>query len=127
MPIEDPLRSHDRSTVSQPPTIGSKCVGQVGHSARPAYIGLMSTPQGGPSVTPERIMQMAWGYAPPLIIEAATRHGVFDHLETGPKTVEEIATLSGGSVRGLRAIMNALTGLGLLAKSEARYSLTPES
>jgi len=72
-------------------------------------------------------MQMAWGYAPPLIIEAATRHGVFDHLETGPKTVEEIATLSGGSVRGLRAIMNALTGLGLLAKSDGRYSLTPES
>lgn len=72
-------------------------------------------------------MQMAWGYAPPLIIEAGTRHGVFDHLETGPKTVEEIAILSGASVRGLRAIMNALTGLGLLAKSQGRYSLTPES
>src|SRR4051794_1412037 len=87
----------------------------------------MSTPQGGPAVTPERIMQLAWGYGPPLIIEAATRHGVFDHLETGPKTVEEIATLSGASIRGLRAIMNALSGLGLLAKSEGRYSLTPES
>jgi len=72
-------------------------------------------------------MQMAWGYAPPLIIEAATRHGVFDHLETGPKTVDEIGTLSGASVRGLRAIMNALTGLGLLAKSDGRYALTPES
>src|SRR5947209_9816527 len=103
-------------------------VGQVGRlSFQQEYIGHMSTPQGGPSVTPERIMQLAWGYGPPLIIEAATRHGVFDHLETGPKTVEETATLSGASVRGLRAIMNALTGLGLLAKSEARYSLTPES
>ena len=87
----------------------------------------MSTPHSGPAVTPERIMQMSWGYAPPLIIEAATRHGVFDHLETGPKTVEEVATLSGASVRGLRAIMNALTGLRLLAKEGGRYSLTPES
>lgn len=72
-------------------------------------------------------MQMSWGYAPPLIIEAATRHGVFDRLESGPKTVEEIATSSGASVRGLRAITNALTGLGLLAKNDGRYSLTPES
>jgi hypothetical protein len=29
------------------------------------------------SPAPERIMQFAWGYAPPLVIEAAVRHGVF--------------------------------------------------
>jgi hypothetical protein len=36
-------------------------------------------------LTPERIMQLAWGYAPPLIIEAAVRHRVFDLLEPGRK------------------------------------------
>jgi 3-hydroxy-5-methyl-1-naphthoate 3-O-methyltransferase len=87
----------------------------------------MSTAQGGARVTPERILQMAWGYGPPLIIEAAVRQGVFDHLESGPKTVEEMASLTGASIRGLRAIMNALAGLELLAKSGGRYSLTPES
>ena len=28
--------------------------------------------------TPERLMQIAWGYAPPLILEAALHHRVFD-------------------------------------------------
>jgi precorrin-6B methylase 2 len=87
----------------------------------------MSTPQDKQKVTPERIMQFAWGYAPPLIIQAAVRHGVFDHLDTGPKTLEEMSVLTGASIRGLRAIMDALTGLSLLAKSDGRYSLTPES
>lgn len=84
--------------------------------------------EGRPSATPERIMQMAWGFAPPLIIEAAVRNGVFDRLDGGPKTVEETASASGASVRGLCAIMNALVGLGLLSRSEdEKYALTPES
>jgi len=73
-------------------------------------------------------MQMAWGYAPPLIIEAGVRNGLFDQLDRGAKTVEETAEATGASVRGLRAIMNALVGLELLNKStDGRYSLTPES
>ena len=79
-------------------------------------------------MTPERLMQFAWGYAPPLIIEAALKERVFDLLESGPKTVDEVANNGGGSVRGLRAIMNALVGLNLLTKhGEHRYGLTPES
>lgn len=80
-----------------------------------------------PSVTPERIMQFAWGYAPPLIIESAIRHKVFDALDAGPKTLEETAAATGGSQRGLKAIMNALVGFGLLAKNGSQYELTPES
>ena len=40
---------------------------------------------GQPQVTPERIMQLVWGYAPPLILEAAIRHRVFDVLEGARK------------------------------------------
>jgi ubiquinone/menaquinone biosynthesis C-methylase UbiE len=80
------------------------------------------------AVTPEKIQQLAWGYAPPLIIEAALHHGVFDLLDGGSKTVEEVAALSGASVRGLRAVMNALAGLQLLTKDAAgRFGLTAES
>ncbi|HXS96903.1 MAG TPA: class I SAM-dependent methyltransferase [Candidatus Limnocylindrales bacterium] len=83
---------------------------------------------GQPAVRPDRIMQMAWGYAPPLIIETAVRNRVFDLLDEGPKTVEQVADLSGASVRGLRAIMNALTGFQLLSKDAGgRYATTPES
>lgn len=79
-------------------------------------------------VTPERIMQMAWGYVPPLVLEAAIRHRVFDVLDHGAKTVAEVSQAAGASERGLVAIMNALVGLEFLAKdAHGRYSLTPES
>ena len=81
-----------------------------------------------PSVTPDRIMQLTWGYAPPLILEAAIRHRVFDVLDNGPKTVEEVEDATGASARGLTALMNALVGLNLLTKDvQGHYALTPES
>jgi ubiquinone/menaquinone biosynthesis C-methylase UbiE len=81
-----------------------------------------------PPVTPERIGQLVWGYAPPLILEAAIRHHVFDVLDGGPKTAEEVEDATGASARGLSAIMNALVGLNFLSKDpQGRYALTPES
>jgi 3-hydroxy-5-methyl-1-naphthoate 3-O-methyltransferase len=80
------------------------------------------------AVTPERIQQFAWGYVPPLILEAAIRHRVFDVLDSGAKTLPEVAKETGASERGLAAVMNALVGLDFLAKDpQRRYSLTPES
>ncbi len=79
-------------------------------------------------VTPERIMQMAWGYAPPLILEAAIHNRVFDVLDEGPKSLEQLSAATGASARGLRSIANALVGFELLARTpEGAYALTPES
>ena len=81
-----------------------------------------------PAVRPDRIMEMIWGYAPPIILATAVHNKVFDLLDAGPKTVEELATASGNSARGLRSIMNALVGFNFLAKNpDGRYALTPES
>ncbi|HEY3935949.1 MAG TPA: methyltransferase [Bryobacteraceae bacterium] len=81
-----------------------------------------------PAVTPERIMQLVWGYAPAVILAAAINNSVFDLLDAGPKTVEELAKASGSSERGLRAILNALTAFQFVAKTpDQRYALTPES
>ena len=77
--------------------------------------------------TPERLMQMSWGYAAPLIIEAAVKHRVFDSLDGSTKTVQHLAQKTGASVRGLTAICNALVGLQLLSRNGGRYRLTPES
>src|SRR6202012_3522835 len=86
------------------------------------------TTTGTPPVTPERIMQFSWGYVPPLVLEAAIRHRVFDVLDSGAKTLAIVAQETGASERGLSAIMNVLVALDFLAKdSEGRYSLTPES
>jgi len=73
-------------------------------------------------------MQLAWGYAPPLIISAAVQHGIFDQLDAGPKTAQELADAAGVPLRGIRAVANALVGIDLLAKdADGRYALTPES
>lgn len=78
--------------------------------------------------TPERLMQFTFGFAPPLIIEAAIRHSVFDALDEGARTIGTLCAETQTSARGLRAILNALVGLELLEKDDAgRYGLTPES
>src|SRR5436305_14950685 len=79
-------------------------------------------------VTPERLMELSFAYAPPLIISAAAGNKVFDALENGAKTAEEVAKETVASPRALRILMNALVGLDLLKKDRrGRYSLTPES
>jgi len=81
-----------------------------------------------PSVRPDRILEMVWGYAPPIILGTAIQCKVFDLLDGAPQTVDELAQASGNSVRGLRAIMNALVGFRFLEKNpDGRYSLSPES
>ena len=72
-------------------------------------------------------MQIAWGYAPTLIIEAALHCRLFDLLDPGPGTVEQLAAQTKTSVRGLSAILNALVGLEFLRRDGDRFSLTPES
>jgi len=87
----------------------------------------MATPATAP-VTPERIYQFAFAYAPPLVLEAAIRHHVFDVLDSGGKTLAEVSQATGASERGLAAIMNMLVGFEFLAKDvQGVYTLTPES
>ena len=77
--------------------------------------------------SPEHIMRVAWGFAPPLIVEVAIRNRVFDFLDTAAHSVDEVAEFANGSIRGWRAILNCLVGLGFLAKTNGRYRTTPES
>src|SRR5213596_1481392 len=82
----------------------------------------------GEQVTPERLMELSFAYAPPLIISAGVSNQVFDSLEDGAKTPEQVAEKTGASARALRILMNALVGLVLLKKDrQGKYSLTPES
>jgi ubiquinone/menaquinone biosynthesis C-methylase UbiE len=88
----------------------------------------MTSSQENHPLTPERLMQFAWGYSVPLMIETGLELGVFDLLAGGAKSVAEVSRASGASERGLRAVMNALVAFEFLAKdSSEKYSLTPES
>lgn len=85
-------------------------------------------PANDAPVTPERIMQFAWGYVPPLVIEAGIRHRIFNVLDEEPKTILQVHEATGASVRGLTTVMQVLAGLNFLAKDDhGVYSLTPES
>jgi len=76
---------------------------------------------------PDRLMQLAWGYAPTLIIAAAVRLGLFGAIGDQTRSIEQLAGATGASARSLRAVLNALVGLTLLRRGEGGYSLTPES
>ncbi len=78
-------------------------------------------------LTPERLVKMSWGYAPLLVIQVALSEGLFDLLNVSPATVQTLAKKTGASMRGLRAVLNALVGLGLLKKTRDLYRLTAES
>jgi ubiquinone/menaquinone biosynthesis C-methylase UbiE len=78
-------------------------------------------------VTPQRIMQFGFGFVVPMALGAAVHHRVFDVLDAGPKTIEEVSRETKASVRGLKAIMNVLVGFEFLKKEGDRYALTPES
>lgn len=73
-----------------------------------------------------RILAMASGYEPALILEAAVRLGVFDVLDERPLTLGEVVERTALSERGLRALLNALVGLDLLLRYGDRYALTEE-
>jgi 2-polyprenyl-3-methyl-5-hydroxy-6-metoxy-1,4-benzoquinol methylase len=81
-----------------------------------------------PQVTPERLMQFTFGFAPPLMIETAIRFGVFDILDKGAKSLDALRAATGTAPRGLRMVLDALVGLDVLSKDEAgNYALTEES
>ena len=92
----------------------------------------MSNPSAtsGKPLTPERIMQFAWGYAIPLAIEAAVRLRVFDEIDAAggrPVGVERLAEKTGAAPRGLRMLCDMLSSMQLLEKRDDSYALTPES
>jgi 2-polyprenyl-3-methyl-5-hydroxy-6-metoxy-1,4-benzoquinol methylase len=79
-------------------------------------------------LNPDRLMQFTGGYGPPLVIETGLRLGIFNSLDTGPKSLDRLRSETGASPRGWAMLLNALVGLELLEKTpDESYELTPES
>lgn len=77
--------------------------------------------------TPDRVMQFITGGWACTILGAGVRHGIFTVLEGNPDTMQNVATKTGISARGARALLDGLTGLGLLIQSGERYQNSPEA
>src|SRR5208283_4918904 len=78
-------------------------------------------------VTPQRIMEMVWGFAPPLIAEAALHTGVFDAMDGGAKTAAEIAEKTNTSARGIGILLDGLVGIGLVRRRGDKFVLAPDT
>lgn len=79
------------------------------------------------SPSPDKIMQLITGGWAAAILGSAARHGVFDALEGGAADAKSVAKKTGISERGAQALLDGLTGLGLLTLTGGRYSNTPEA
>lgn len=85
-------------------------------------------PASGEHLSPDILLALAFGFAPPLMISAAVRIGLFDWLALGPATTTGLALDLNVSARGLRALCHALAGLGLLQRvRDDEFDLTPLS
>jgi ubiquinone/menaquinone biosynthesis C-methylase UbiE len=78
-------------------------------------------------LSPEPLMQMTFAHAPQRILTAGVQLQVFSHIAAGRHALAEIAGAAGASERGMRMLLDALTGFQLLAKSDGLYHLTPMS
>ena len=76
---------------------------------------------------PERVMQMINGGWAAAVLGSAARYGICDVLEGGGATVEEVAQKCGISARGAQAVLDGLTGFGLLVHTGDRYQNSPEA
>jgi ubiquinone/menaquinone biosynthesis C-methylase UbiE len=77
--------------------------------------------------TPEKVMQIITGGWASSILGAAAQHGIFTALEGNPATAEEVAKKTGISSRGAQALLDGLTGLGLLTLSGGQYQNSPDA
>lgn len=86
----------------------------------------MNTKTSEPSFA--RIIGLYWAFAPTFMVRAGVKTGLFDALQDGARTLEELKQKTKSSERGLRTLANGLVGQNLLTRdSQGRYGLTPDS
>ncbi len=76
-------------------------------------------------VSPQLILDHLWSARAAMALATGVELGVFDHIEAGKATMKEIARAAKASPRGMRHLLDALTGMGYLNKKGERYSNAP--
>jgi len=77
--------------------------------------------------TPDKIMSIITGGWAAAILGSATKHGVFNALDGGGDNADGVAQKMGISVRGAQAVLDGVTGLGLVTLTNGRYDNSPEA
>lgn len=79
----------------------------------------------GEEWNPGRILQLSGSYWETCTLHAAVKLGVFTLLGDDSLDGEEVARRLKGNSRGLSMLLNALAVMGLLSRSDGRYTNTP--
>jgi hypothetical protein len=79
------------------------------------------------TASPARIVDIAIGFMGAKQLDNAARIGLFAALADGPRGIAELAAATRHSERQVRTLADAMNGLGLLDRSEGRYSLAEDS
>jgi len=82
---------------------------------------------GSNTPTPDKVMQIITGGWAAAILGSAATHGVFNALEGSGDTADGVAKKAGISVRGAQAVLDGLTGFGLVGVTNGRYENSPEA
>lgn len=85
----------------------------------------MTHPATPPS--PAGIMQLITGSWASAFLGAGASLSLFTHVEKGARTPEALAKATGTALRGMKALLDGLTGLGLLTVSDGKYANSPEA
>jgi SAM-dependent methyltransferase len=95
-------------------------------SDRPGAAG----PAASEAPTPDRLMQLAWGFGATQLLSTAVDLELFGHVAKGARTLDALLAATGTSRRGLPLLLDALVGFGLLKRDGPRergqYSNAPD-
>ncbi|MEV0804796.1 class I SAM-dependent methyltransferase [Micromonospora sp. NPDC050200] len=80
-----------------------------------------------PHVDAKLLHDIARGYVKTALLRTALEMRVFDLLTDGPQDADAVATKVGANPRGMRILLDALAGIGLLRTIKDRYALLPGS
>ncbi len=78
-----------------------------------------------PALSPEPLLQLAFGFWAPKVLLAATELGVFTELARGPLSLEEASKRLGLHPRGAVDFLDTLVSMGLLERQDGVYANTP--
>src|SRR5882757_975668 len=85
-------------------------------------------PDSGPiPPSPERIMDLGYGFWGSKVLLSAVELGVFTELAREPLPLEALAGRVGLHPRSSRDFLDALVALGLLQRQDGRYSNAPDT
>src|SRR5215831_17446129 len=98
----------------------------------------MATPPSSPASsatssppTPDRLMQVAWSFAGPEILNTALDLQLFGQVAKGAQTVDALVAATGASRRGMAMLVDGLAAFGLLLRDgpreKASYRNAPDA